>query len=153
MRNLKIIATSAAIIAALYTLLGVISLVVTYYDTFSSMDKAQIMAQGIWYKTWRTRVLEGSIISVFLGIAACSAAIGLMKKKEWARRLWLATSTLITLFQINSVAMNAYLLRHSEIYETGLLDWTILLVLILTSVISWIYFTRTYIKEIFMEAT
>lgn len=79
-----------------------------------------------------------------LGMAAIIIATGLVLQKEWARILWLAFALLLLFVHFNVTVI--YLLAGSE-RMVGLSRWVV--IVILFSIISWVYLSRPSIKARF----
>ena len=79
-----------------------------------------------------------------LGMAAIIIATGLVLHKEWARILWLAFVLLLLLVHFSVTVI--YLVAGSS-RMVGLTWWV--LIVILFSIISWVFLSRPSIKDQF----
>ena len=123
--------------------------VLSYYDAWPYSMKAEIMYQGIWYKTWLRYALMGSTIGIVLGITALISCVGLWKKKEWGRYLWLFMSITIFFYNAYSTAINDAMFTNTETLKLGLYDWLPTILFGILTSISWIYLTWSKTVNIF----
>jgi len=149
LKALRALIIVSATFSVLYILMCGYFTVLSYYDAWPNWMKAEIMFQGVWYKTWLRYVLMGSIIGIVLGIAALISCIGLWKLKEWGKYLWLFISITIFFYNAYSTAINDAMFTNSEVLKLGLYDWIPTILFGVLTSISWIYLTWSKTANIF----
>lgn len=114
---------------------------VPYLIQARNMLSAGVRASDLFMLLVQVAVLTLDFVR---GMAAIIIATGLVLQKEWARILWLAFVLLLLFVHFNVTVI--YLLAGSS-RMVGLSRWVV--IVILFSIISWVYLSRPSIKARF----
>jgi hypothetical protein len=125
------------------------------FGIFGVILASGYLLQGVTYirfvvialarRSVQTLVWSFAIMSLdfFFGLSLMIAAIGLLLVKEWARKVWLITMSLLVLVHLTIIVLNELAEGVSGFY----LIWTWMV--LLATFLSWWYLSQSSIRERF----
>jgi len=105
------------------------------FDGESLYQKADIIE-------WRQSQYARATISIIIASTFLVSGIGLFGFKEWARKLWLASISNALIFQ------GFWMFSDGQILLPKILGWPDFYSTLVFFVLSWVYFTRSRVRNI-----
>ncbi|MCP4896701.1 MAG: hypothetical protein GY906_06955 [bacterium] len=145
-RGVKLVGAVAAVLGVLYLSVGVWGLVRAKWAQ-ELIDFAQFKelpeAAGIDLSRWGPAWVGGMAATTLVGVVILVAAVGLLRRRDWGRRIWLSVLVIMVALHVLWGVADGGQGRNTieRLFElVGVLS---------LAVFSWIYFSKLSVRTVF----
>ena len=143
---IRIIAVIIALLGLSHAVFGAwaLSSIETITHVFEGAKASgEPMLQQMDIIAWKRNLYATAIISLLIGSTFVISSFGLFRFREWARKLWLAIISIALIFH------GAWFLSSAQGSYLKLRNWLEFFLVLAIFTVSWGYFTRSTVREIF----